>query len=143
MLDFVFQSNNPGLNLKSKTRISLPYRTASKQARKEIYEQAGWSIRHLRREWPKWAWPGCYPIFYVTRDNGVLSADSANENLKLTLGDDPQWEIVAFDINYENPRLFCDHSGKRIESVYAEDAAEAGVTLEEWLDKESTPSTTT
>jgi hypothetical protein len=27
---------------------------------------------------------------------------------------------VALEVNWENPELFCDHCGNRIESAYAE-----------------------
>ena len=72
----------------------------------------------------KWAWPGGYPVFYVCRDSGVLCPDCAREAEKEGLtGDeyDPQWNIVAAEVNWEDPELFCDNCGGRIESAYAED----------------------
>lgn len=73
-----------------------------------------------------YAWPGGYPMYYLTADNGVLCPECANENADLTQGDpsDRQWHIVANDVNYEDPHLHCDHCNKRIESAYAEDEAE-------------------
>jgi len=57
---------------------------------------------------------GCYPIFYVD-GSSCLCADCASEN------EDP--EMLASDINWEDPELFCDGCGERIESAYAEDEA--------------------
>jgi hypothetical protein len=74
-----------------------------------------------------YAWPGAYPLYYITKDNGVLCPKCANENSALCLAApdsmdyDPQWAIVDFDINYEDPDLYCDHCNKRIQSAYAED----------------------
>jgi hypothetical protein len=86
------------------------------------------------REWnPKvdlldfYAWPGGYPMYYVTKDNGVLCPQCANDNSALCLAApdsmdfDPQWALVDFDINYEDTDLYCDHCNNRIESAYAED----------------------
>jgi hypothetical protein len=75
-------------------------------------------LQPIKTAWPVYAWPGGYPIFYVTKDGGVLSPEAANENFALTLGDDPQWQIVGQDINYENQNLVCDHSGERIRAAY-------------------------
>jgi hypothetical protein len=30
------------------------------------------------------------------------------------------WRVVACDTNWEDGELYCDHSGERIESAYAE-----------------------
>lgn len=73
------------------------------------------------RGWDRYAWPGGYPMYYLTEDGGVLSPSSANENFELTLGDDPQWRIVAADINWEDQHLYCDHSNDRIECAYSDD----------------------
>lgn len=67
----------------------------------------------------------CYPIFFITADNGILSYKAAKENA-LLIGRaiqskaNKQWEVVAIEINWEDPELYCDDSGERIESVYAE-----------------------
>lgn len=70
----------------------------------------------------KWAWPGGYPLFYMTEDNAVLCPACANgDNGSDTLTqDDPQWNVVATDANWEDPDLFCEHCNARIESAYAE-----------------------
>lgn len=82
----------------------------------------GWSWAEqfipLRLEWPAYAWPGGYEIHYITHDCGVLCHQCANEHLDLTLDDDPQWQIIAADINYENNYLYCDHCNRDIEPAY-------------------------
>jgi hypothetical protein len=76
-----------------------------------------------------YAWPGGYPIFFVTADGGALSFATVWEERKIIAraiadGDDAQWRVVASDVNWEDAELFDDHSGNRIESAYAEDDAE-------------------
>lgn len=69
-----------------------------------------------------YAWPGGYPLFYLTADNGALCPQCANENFNLCNDhNDSQWYIVAYDINYEDDSLFCDNCSKQIESAYGED----------------------
>lgn len=64
---------------------------------------------------------GGYPLFYLTADGGVLSPEAVIENIDLTNDpNDKQWYVVAVDVNYEDPDLICDHTGKRIPSAYAE-----------------------
>lgn len=46
--------------------------------------------------YPKYAWPGGYPIYYLDRESNVLCADCANREI-----DDAQG-VVASDINYED-----------------------------------------
>ena len=75
-------------------------------------------------KFPSYAWPGGYPIFYVCKDNGVLCPTCANDNRKLVdaakQDNDPQWDVVAADVNYEDDSLYCDNCSQRIESAYAE-----------------------
>jgi len=73
-----------------------------------------------------YAWPGGYPIFYIVADNGILCPDCARwaekENRQdPECRDDDQWRIIAADVNYEDPALYCDNCSKRIESAYAEE----------------------
>ena len=78
------------------------------QATKEYYPQH----RVLRRYWDQFAWPGGYPIWYRTKDSGTLCAGCANKNLKLTLGDDPQWRIIYGYVDYCEGLEYCDHCGR-------------------------------
>lgn len=83
-------------------------------------------LEPVRMEWPSHAWPGGYPLYYITKDCGVLSPQAANENIKLTLGDDPQWQIVSVEINYEDQDLVCDHLGIKIEAAYPSEEEACG-----------------
>ena len=75
-----------------------------------------------RLEWPAYAWPGGYTIYYVTKDGGCLCAKCANENLNMTLDKDyDQWFIVGQEINYEDPDLQCDNCYGEIPASYGED----------------------
>ena len=70
----------------------------------------------------QYAWPGGYPVFYITADSGVLCPTCVQENLALCTDDpeDKQWHVVAHAANWEDPTLYCDNCNKRIESAYAE-----------------------
>jgi len=63
-----------------------------------------------------WAWPGSYPVYYLTEDNAVLCATCVNANK-----DNDAFTPTASDINWEDANLYCEHCSKRIESAYAED----------------------
>lgn len=74
---------------------------------------------------PAFAWPGGYPLFYVCKDGGVLSPEAVQAELALVLaaeadGDD-QWHVIAMDANWEDTNLYCDHTGNRIPSAYADE----------------------
>jgi len=71
-------------------------------------------------------WPGGYPKFAVTTDGGLLCFDCAKGEARLIMASTKHtlmngWEIEAFDINWENPSMYCDNCAERIESAYAED----------------------
>lgn len=65
---------------------------------------------------------GSYPVFYVTADGGVLSAEAVEDNLDDCCNpEDRGWFVAGHDANWENPDLYCDVTGERIESAYAEE----------------------
>jgi hypothetical protein len=72
-----------------------------------------------------YAWPGGYPLFWLTSDGGALSwaaAKSERRNILEAIRDcdDSGWRIVALDVNWEDGELYCDHTSERIESAYAD-----------------------
>ena len=75
-------------------------------------------------ELPAFAWPGGYPLYYVTQDCGILCASKECVNgpeardIDQECPDDDQWNVVAYDIHYEGEPLICDHCGAEIESAY-------------------------
>ena len=83
-------------------------------------------FRRAMRNGP-YAWPGVYPLFFITQDGAALSFDAAKQKHRHILEaiannhGGSGWRIVALEINWEEPDLYCDHTGKRIESAYAED----------------------
>jgi hypothetical protein len=86
-------------------------------------------FRKAMREGP-YAWPGGYPLYFVTSDSEPLSFKAAAANRRNILDaihnrDGSGWRIVAVDINWEDASLYCSHTNERIESAYAEDEAVA------------------
>lgn len=75
-----------------------------------------------------YAWPGGYPVYYVTADNSVICPSCANGNLELTTAKpadmenyDRQWAIVDYDVNYEDVFCQCDNCNKYIDPAYITD----------------------
>jgi hypothetical protein len=72
-----------------------------------------------------YSWPGAYPLYFITSDGAALSFDSVRSNFRAVLWSvrhkvNDGWRVVACDTNWEDGELYCDHSGERIESAYAE-----------------------
>jgi len=63
-----------------------------------------------------YAWPGGYPLYFLTNDGACLSFDAMRERFR-----EEAREIAGVQVNWEDATLYCDHTGKRIESAYAED----------------------
>lgn len=69
---------------------------------------------------------GCYPIFFLCEDGEPLSYKAAKEEVfriaRAIQGreTDKQWRVTHQAVNWEDPELYCSHSGERIESAYAE-----------------------
>jgi len=77
----------------------------------------------------KYSWPGGYPKFWLTNDGETLSYEGVRANLKTALvniTDGSSDRIVAVGANWENPSMYCAHTGERIESAYAEDKVDDG-----------------
>jgi hypothetical protein len=72
-----------------------------------------------------YAWPGGYPRYFITNDGAALSYDAARENRQIieqsiSEGCNDGWQVVACEINWEDPSLICDHTNKPIESAYCD-----------------------
>jgi hypothetical protein len=74
------------------------------------------------RSLPEFAWPGGYPLYYVTKQGNVLCADCATEEADQPPGDYPQYDdsVVDYDVHWEGPSLYCEGCNKEIESAYGE-----------------------
>lgn len=71
------------------------------------------------------AWPGGYPLYFVTRDGAALSFAAVRAEWRQVVWDfladaSTGWRIEAVAINYEDADLRCDHTGARIPSAYAD-----------------------
>ena len=67
---------------------------------------------------PKRVFPGMYDRHFITKDGGRLCYECANENIELCLGDDPQWQVIGEEVNWEDVSCACDHCYKMIEPEY-------------------------
>lgn len=63
---------------------------------------------------PQYAWPGGYPIYYLTKDSLVVCPSCASREV------DQSSEVIACDLNWEDSDLHCDDCGNLIESAYGE-----------------------
>ncbi len=80
----------------------------------------------------KYAWPGAYPMYFVMADGEALSFEAARENRREILEAlaeldkrlNKEWRPIAVDVNWEDPDLYCAHTGERIESAYSEDRSD-------------------
>jgi hypothetical protein len=73
----------------------------------------------------QYAWPGGYPLYFVTSDGCALSFETVKKELRNVLDSiasrsNDGWRVVAVDVNWEDDTLVCEHSGERIESAYAD-----------------------
>jgi hypothetical protein len=72
-----------------------------------------------------YAWPGGYPLFFVTADGAALSFKTVRrewrEIVSTHLRNDQRsgWFIAGCDVNWEDGDLTDDHTGEKIESAYA------------------------
>ena len=67
---------------------------------------------------------GGYPLFHITTDATVLCATCVERNIEKCSDSshiDSGWYVLGHCFNWNDPRLYCDHCSKRIESAYAED----------------------
>lgn len=75
------------------------------------------------------AWPGGYPVLYVTDDGGALCPPCANGGNGSEASPDAEprsgWRIVAGDIHYEGAPAVCDHCGTATASAYGDPDAPA------------------
>lgn len=74
-----------------------------------------------------YAWPGGYPMYFITADGAALSWAAAKERrgeiVRAIASQDTRsgWCITGADVNWEDESLYCDHTGDKIESAYGDD----------------------
>lgn len=73
-----------------------------------------------------YTWPGGYPLFGLTDDNGVLCRDCCRSEFRTIAesisGDG--FHLKSLHVNWENTSLYCDHCSDFIESAYGDDETE-------------------
>ena len=72
------------------------------------------------------AWPGGYPIFYLTDDGECMCPQCVKDNLeqiKESTESQAQdgWQIVGHDINYEDQEMYCCNCYEKIDPAYPSD----------------------
>ena len=78
-----------------------------------------------------YAWPGGYPMFYLTTADCVLCPGCVQDNLSECAGTaepddhDGQWFVCRAGINWEDSDMTCDECLKEIESAYGDADADA------------------
>lgn len=80
-----------------------------------------------------YAWPGGYPLYFITHDGAALSFEAVREELRNVAYDvlnagSTGWRVEALDVNYEDQDLWCAHTNARIPAAYAEDDVEGDAT---------------
>lgn len=94
----------------------------------DLADKAGGLTR--KGKLPAFAWPGGYPLIYITRGGDVLCAECATTDYFEWLYAIPsgeQWQYdppIAVDVHWEGPAYYCASCGKQIESAYGDPWAE-------------------
>lgn len=71
----------------------------------------------------KYAWPGGYPVYFVTTDGAALSFDTVRAEWRNVVSSHLMdchdgWHLAGIDVNWEDADLTDDHTGQAIESAY-------------------------
>lgn len=67
---------------------------------------------------------GSYPLFFITADGEAVAPDYIAKNKAEALRrleDGERARVIALEVNWEDPALYCTETNERIESAYAED----------------------
>lgn len=81
-----------------------------------------WKLKSTLRN-GQYAWPGGYPMFFITSDGHPMSFKTVRDNLESILDSikhksNDGFQVVGCEINYEDDNLF-DDEGVKIEAAYA------------------------
>jgi len=78
-------------------------------------------VMKKKGEYDYFVWPGGYPLFYITKDYGILCPKCCNKNKELLNDEyDKQWFVIGYEVNWEDDNIYCDHCYEKIESAYGE-----------------------
>ena len=73
-------------------------------------------------ELPAYAWPGGYPIFYLTSENDTLCSVCATEALDNEEWD--EWKPSTYGVHWEGSPLFCSECNAEVEKAYGDPDSE-------------------
>lgn len=71
-----------------------------------------------------YAWPGGYPLYFITADGAALSFATVRAEFRLIAeavasnNKRGGWRVIACDVNWEDADLRCEHSGEPIEAAH-------------------------
>lgn len=73
-----------------------------------------------------YAWPGGYPLYFITNDGAALSFEAARENVRQIIWSIANnardgWRVVGCEVNWEDDGLLCDHTFQPIPCAYGEE----------------------
>lgn len=90
----------------------------SKQALKRVRKALGLEVN--REPLPAFAWPGGYPVAYLTIGGDTLCPKCVNENIVLVADKQGErdWWVRAWYIHWEGEPEVCCHCNAEIESAY-------------------------
>lgn len=71
---------------------------------------------------PAFAWPGGYPLIYITADGSTICPDCANWEGETW---NPEQAAIAGDVYWEGPTIQCEDCNADIESAYGDPEAQA------------------
>ena len=69
---------------------------------------------------PFYAWPGGYPIIYLTEAGEILCAECATKEIRAWMYDESTDPPTAYDAYYEGPTERCADCNREIESAYGD-----------------------
>lgn len=94
----------------------------SKQALKRV--RRALSMEVSRKPLDAYAWPGGYPMVYLTSDGATLCPDCVNKEIDRVDAElrhpehHDQFRVISADVHWEGEPLVCDHCNKEIASAY-------------------------
>lgn len=85
-------------------------------------------LRDSNGKLPAYAWPGGYPLYYLTDDSGCLCPECASGENGSYASEEAEprsgWRLVDVGVHWEGEPIVCDHCGRDIESAYGKEIEE-------------------
>jgi len=120
---FISESSGDLHDTRSPDWAAKPLRIQYQRTYSEI--SSGRELRATLRN-GEFAWPGGYPLYFVTSDGAALSFSTVRDNLRSVIdsirsNSRDGWRVIGCQVNWEDSELYDDHTSVRIPSAYAED----------------------